>query len=45
MNVLGELNEALITREEVQESVKGMRTGKGAGLAPCMWREWRKGVW
>ncbi len=32
VNVLGELNEACITREEVQESVREMKAGKAAGL-------------
>ncbi len=32
VNVLGELNEALIMREEVQESVWEMKAGKAAGL-------------
>ncbi len=31
VNVLGELNEALITRQEVQESVREMKSGKAAG--------------
>jgi len=35
MNVLGELNEALITREEVQEAVREMKAGKAAGLDGC----------
>ncbi len=33
--MLRELNEALITREEVQESVREMNTGKAAGLDGC----------
>ena len=35
MNVLGELNEALITREEVQEAVREVKVGKAAGLDGC----------
>ncbi len=35
VNVLGELNDALITREEVQESMKEMKVGKAAGLDGC----------
>ena len=35
MNVLGEFNETLITREEVQEAVKETRSGKAAGLHGC----------
>ncbi len=33
--MLGELNEACITREEVQESVREMKSGKAAGLDGC----------
>ncbi len=35
MDVLGELNEALITREEVRESVGEVKAGKAAGLDGC----------
>jgi len=36
MNVLGDLNESLITREEVQEAVREMKAGKVAGLDGCV---------
>ncbi len=40
--MLGELNEALMTRQEVQESVTEMKSGKAAGLdgvaAECLKR-------
>ena len=35
MNVLGELNESLITREEVKEAVSVMKSGKAAGMDEC----------
>ena len=35
LNVLGELNESEITMEEVQESLKDMKSGKAAGLDGC----------
>ena len=35
MNVLGELNESLITREEVEEAVSDMKSGKAAGMDEC----------
>jgi len=35
MNLLGELNEALITREEVQEAVRDMKAWKAAGVGGC----------
>ena len=36
MNVLGELKEALIMREEVQEAVREMKAGKAAGFDGCV---------
>ena len=35
INMLGELNEAQISNEEVQEAVKEMKAGKAAGLDGC----------
>ncbi len=35
MNRLGELNEKLITRKELQKSVKEMKPGKAAGFNEC----------
>ncbi len=35
MNVLGELNEALITRKEMQESLRDTKAGKGTRLDGC----------
>ena len=32
MNVLGELNEGLVTGKEVQEAVREMNVGKAAGV-------------